>query len=79
MGAHKGNVVSIGSTVVVRKSGDDDMKTYQLVGSEEADILKGKISNHSPIGVAVMGKKKGAAFILSTPKGKADYEIVEVK
>lgn len=79
MGAHKGAIVTIGSTVVVKKSGDSDEKTYQLVGSEEADIGKGKISNHSPIGVAVMGKKKGAAFVLSTPKGKANYEIVDVK
>jgi transcription elongation factor GreA len=79
MGAHKGAIISIGSTVVVKKAGDKETKTYQLVGSEEADILKGKISNHSPIGVAIMGKKKGATFVLATPKGKANYEIVEVK
>lgn len=79
MGAHKGSTVTIGSTVVVRKSGDGEEKTYQLVGSEEADIIGGKISNHSPIGVAIMGKKKGANFVLSTPKGKAEYEIVDVK
>lgn len=79
MGAHHGDVVTIGSTLVVKKSGGDDKKTYQLVGSEEADIVKGKISNHSPIGMAVMGKKKGAKFTISTPKGKAEYEIVDVK
>ena len=79
MGVHKGGTVTIGSTVVVKKAGDTDSKTYQLVGSEEADIVGGKISNHSPIGVAIMGKKKGGSFVLSTKKGKAEYEIVDVK
>ena len=79
MEAHKGGTVMIGSTVVVKKSGDKETKTYQLVGSEESDIVGGKISNHSPIGVAIMGKKKGATFVLATPKGKTNYEIVEVK
>lgn len=79
MHAHHGGAVTIGSTVVVKKSGDKDSKTYQVVGSEEADILKGKISNHSPIGLAIMGKKKGDKFDISTPKGKASYEIVDVK
>lgn len=79
MAAHKGAIVAIGSTVVVKKSGSSESKTYQLVGSEEADIVGGKISNHSPIGVAIMGKKKGSTFVLATPKGKANYEIVEVK
>jgi len=79
MHTHHGGAVTIGSTVVVKKSGDKDSKTYQVVGSEEADILKGKISNHSPIGVAIMGKKKGDKFDILTPKGKVGYEIVEVK
>ncbi|HEY4512628.1 MAG TPA: transcription elongation factor GreA [Candidatus Paceibacterota bacterium] len=79
VGAHRGGVITIGSTIVVKKTGDADTKIYQVVGSEEADIIAGKISNHSPIGVAVMGKKKGDRFDLQTPKGKAAYEIVNVK
>src|SRR3989344_269763 len=79
VGAHRGGVITIGSTIVVKKTGDADTKIYQVVGSEEADIIAGKISNHSPIGVAVMGKKKGDRFDLLTPKGKAAYEIVNVK
>jgi transcription elongation factor GreA len=79
MQAHRGGAVTIGSTVVVKKTGDKDTKTYQVVGSEEADILKGKISNNSPIGVAIMGKKKGDKFDIVTPKGKVGYEIVEIK
>lgn len=78
MQAHKGDTVSIGSTVVLKKSGDEE-KTYQVVGSEEADIAKGKISNNSIVGQAIMGKKKGEKFEISAPKGKVGYEIVEVK
>jgi transcription elongation factor GreA len=77
--AHKGGNVTIGSTIVVKKSGDKEAKTFQLVGSEEADILKGKISNQSPIGAAIMGKKKGDKFDIAAPKGKTSYEIVDVK
>ncbi len=79
MHAHHGGAISIGSTVVVKRQGDKETKTYQVVGSEEADILKGKISNNSPIGVAIMGKKKGDKFDINTPKGKVSYEIVEIK
>lgn len=79
MRAHHGGAVTIGSTVVVSKTGDKETKTYQVVGSEEADILKGKISNNSPIGIAIMGKKKGDKFDIATPKGKASYEIVDIK
>ena len=78
MEAHRGDIVSIGSTVVLKKSGDE-AKTYQVVGSEEADISKGKLSNVSNVGQAVMGKKKGDKFDISAPKGKVSYEVVEVK
>jgi len=77
--AHKGGNITIGSTVVVKKAGDKDSTTYQVVGSEEADIAKGKISNQSPIGKAIVGKKKGDKFEINAPKGKVGYEIVDVK
>jgi transcription elongation factor GreA len=79
MHAHSGGAITIGSTVVVKKAGDKESKTYQIVGSEEADIAKGKISNQSPIGIAVMGKKVGDKFDIMTPKGKIGYEIIEIK
>lgn len=78
MQAHKGDTVEIGSTVVLKKSGEE-AKTFQVVGSEEADISKGKISNNSIVGKAIMGKKKGDKFDINAPKGKVSYEIVEVK
>ncbi len=79
MTAHHGGNAQMGSTVVVEKAGDKERKTYQIVGGEEADISSGKISHHSPLGTALMGKKKGDEFDFVTPKGKVSYKIVEVK
>src|ERR1051326_2013607 len=56
-----GTQVDIGSTVVVKKSGGVTME-FNIVGSEEADPKEGKISNESPLGAAMIGKKAGDAF-----------------
>lgn len=79
MSAHRGAVAGIGATVVLMKKGDSDKKTYVIVGSEEADVSLGKISNHSPLGESIMGKKKGDSFDFRTPKGIVSYTILEVK
>lgn len=79
MEAHRGNTVGIGAKVVIIKKGDKEAKSYIIVGSEEADVSLGKISNHSPLGEAMMGKKKGDSFDFKTPKGLASYTILEVK
>lgn len=85
-----GETVEIGSKVVVRKIekaptkagvpiesiGKD--KTYVIVGSEEADMSEGKISNRSPFGKALFGKKKGDKVSFKTPNGPADYKIINV-
>lgn len=76
---HHGGVISIGSTVVVSKSKSNKNVTYKIVGSEEADISAGLISNNSPLGIAILGKKKGDSFEVSTPNGKVSYTIAEVK
>lgn len=75
----KGNVVEIGSEVVIQKSGDKDKKTFILVGSEESDMTAGKLSIQSPMGESLLGKKKGETFEFKTPKGKTEYKIVSVK
>lgn len=75
----RGDLVEAGSTVTVKKQGSDDEKTFTIVGSEETDTTDGKISYHSPIGSAVMGKKKGDLFKVRTPKGEVEYELLEVK
>lgn len=73
-----GEVIEFGSKVVVQKSGSKEEKTYVIVGSEEADMLKGKISNKSPVGVALFGKKKGDNASFKTPNGVVHYKIISV-
>ena len=73
-----GDIVQIGSKVVVQKDGTKDTKTYIIVGSEEASMAEGKISNHSPLGVALFGKKKGDPVSFNTPSGRVDYKILSV-
>lgn len=74
-----GDIVEIGSEVVVTKEGENTPNTFTLVGSEEADISVGKISHNSPLGGALFGKKKGETFEFQTPKGTVKYKIVDVK
>lgn len=73
-----GDVVEIGSKVVVRKEGTKEEKNYVIVGSEEADMETGKISNRSPVGIALFGKKKGDSVSFKTPNGLVNYKIVNV-
>ena len=73
-----GDIIEIGSSVVVQKEGTKEEKKYVIVGSQEADMAKGKISNHSPIGSALFGKKKGDRVTFKTPKGAANYKIIDV-
>lgn len=78
--AHKKtDTVEIGSTVTVRKGASKEDRDYTLVGSEEANMLSGKISYTSPLGSALMGKKKGEKFTFETPSGDVTYTIVDVK
>src|ERR1700733_7675020 len=59
---HHSDSVDIGSSVMVKKDGDKAERSYTIVGSEEADMASGKISYVSPLGKALMGKKKGDVF-----------------
>lgn len=69
-------VVSVGSTVTV--SVNDKEKTFMIVGSNEADPLKGKISNESPIGSALLGAKINDRVEIETPAGINTYHILAV-
>ena len=73
-----GDTVVAGSTVTIKK-GTSGEQTFELVGSEEADMSEGRLSYSSPLGVALMGKKKGDTFTFETPKGNTKYKIVSVK
>ncbi len=76
----KSDTVVIGSTVTVKKEGERENREFILVGSEEADTIAGKISHNSPIGQALMGKKKEEEFNFKTPGGdKIKYKIISVK
>ena len=76
---HHSNKVEIGTSVKVKKDGDKEAVTYSIVGSEEADMTKNKISNKSPIGEALFGKIKGDVVSIKTPKGLVKYTIVDIQ
>ena len=70
--------VNMGSTVTIQKLSDKVEKTYTIVGSEESNTAQLKISNISPLGKELMGKKKGDTFKLTTPAGVVDYKIISI-
>ena len=71
-------IISIGSTVVIRYK-DGAEKTYYIVGSNEVDPTKGKISDLSPIGRALIGHKDGDVVFINTPSGEKEVLIVSFK
>lgn len=73
-----GGTIQVGCTVVLKNGGPKEV-TYQIVGPVEADPLEGKISNESPIGKALIGKKEGDKVEIETPKGIVHYSIVDIK
>ncbi|MDQ4076537.1 MAG: transcription elongation factor GreA [Chloroflexota bacterium] len=74
-----GSTVSVGSTVTIREEGTDYDETYTLVGATEANPSNGRISNESPLGRALLGKKKGAQVNVDTPGGEVVFNIVNVQ
>ena len=70
--------VQIGSIVKVI-SEDGKEREFQIVGVEEIDLNKGKISYQSPLGKALLNKPEGAIIEVETPQGKAKYKIIEIK
>ncbi|MCH7529777.1 transcription elongation factor GreA [Patescibacteria group bacterium] len=71
--------VNLGSSVSIQKEGEKDIHEYQVVGTEEADMHERKISHLSPLGEAMMGKKKGEVFSFATPNGKMNCKVVNIK
>jgi transcription elongation factor GreA len=74
--ASRSSSVKLGSKVELKTG--KKIVTYHVVGPVEADPLAGKISNESPIGLALMGKKIGDVATITTPKGDIKYEVVKV-
>lgn len=75
----KGDTITFGATVTLVDEDTDEKKVWQLVGDHEADAKAGRISISSPLGKALIGKKKGASIEVVTPKGAKGYEIVKLE
>lgn len=71
--------VSVGSTVVVHDMDLDEEVHYTIVGSAESDPLENKISNESPVGEALLGKKRGDIVEVQVPAGVIRYKIVDIQ
>ena len=74
--AHSSDTVSIGATVHT-KSGDGEHE-YTIVGTDEIDLANGKISNESPLGQALVGRKVGEQITVTTPVGDFSHEILRI-
>ena len=71
--------VSIGCTVRILDVAEKEELEYRIVGSSEADSLKGKISNESPVGKAIIGHKAGQTVVVETEAGNFEYKIISAE
>ena len=72
------HTVDLGSTVTISYVDDDEEEVYSIVGRMEADTFENKISNESPIGKAIIGKKEGDTINVESPTGSYQIKIVKV-
>lgn len=72
------DTVEIGSKVTIQEDKEPE-ETYLLVGPHEADPAKGRISYSSPIGVAILGHKKGEKVTADTPAGPINFNILDIQ
>lgn len=75
----KSDTIGLGSKVIIKKEGEKDKHIYNIVGTEEADMQERKISYVSPLGEAMIGKKKGDEFSFTTPNGTMNYKVVSIE
>lgn len=73
------NTVSLGAQVVLKDIEVDEVDTYMLVGATEADPDNGKISNESPVGLAIMGQPVGSVVDVVVGENVIQYQIMEIK
>ncbi|MEO8287591.1 MAG: transcription elongation factor GreA [Chloroflexota bacterium] len=74
----KSDTITLGSTVHIR-DGEGTEYHWRMVGSAEANPRQSRISNESPVGKALMGKKKGEKVSVDTPGGKEEFSILKVE
>lgn len=70
--------VNIGCVVTVKEVSNGNVQIFKLVGSTETDVLNNKISNESPVGVALMGHRAGEIVTVEAPSGEFQLEIVDI-
>lgn len=75
----KDGKVGLGSTVTIYYIDDEEEEEYMIVGSKEADPSENKVSNESPLAMAIMGASQGEIRSVESPNGKYDVKIVKVK
>ena len=75
----KSGEVSIGTKVRLRDMDANQTVEYQIVGSAEANPAENKLSNESPVGKAIMGRKKGEVVEVAAPRGSLKYKIMDIK
>ncbi len=75
----KADVVNLGSTVIVYDYDMEEEVEYSIVGTNESDPMKGRISDRSPIGAAMIGKRAGDEFVTVTPGGELKFKIIKVE
>lgn len=73
------DVIGLGSTVELYDVEFDEIMTYTIVGSAEADPMNGRISNESPVGSTLLGHKNGEKISIETPDGEAVFEVRSIK
>ncbi|MEW6434639.1 MAG: transcription elongation factor GreB [Myxococcota bacterium] len=71
--------VYFGATVTLENEDDGGKVTYQIVGPDETDLKTGKISVDSPVGKALLGKKKGDTVTVNRPRGEVDFVVLAIK
>ena len=71
-------VVSVGATVHVKDQKTDKSTKFKIVGSAEANPAESRLSNESPVGKAIIGKKKGETVEVATPRGSLKYKIIDI-
>lgn len=74
-----GKVIKFGAKVTLSDEDSGDEATYQIVGAEEADVEKGRLSVTSPLARALIGKQTGDSVEVTTPRGSKAYEIIRVR
>jgi transcription elongation factor GreA len=75
----KSDKVTLGSRIQLRDTASGNVFVYKIVGSAEADPANDRISNESPVGQAVVGKKRGELVTVTTPSGRElNYEVVSI-